>query len=45
VHQGGKGYTPEFMSFDGKTIAIVTLDADGVCPLRPREIPHVFELA
>jgi uncharacterized membrane protein len=44
VHQGGKGYTLEFVAFDGKTIAIVTLDADGVRPLRAREIPHVREL-
>jgi uncharacterized membrane protein len=45
VHEGGKGYTLEFVAFDGKTIAIVTLDADSVRALRSREIPHVRELA
>lgn len=45
VHQGGKGFTIEFVSFDGKTIAIATLGAGAVRPLRPREIPHVRELA
>ena len=44
VHEGGKGYTLEFVSFDGVTVAIVTLDADAVRPLRPREIAHVREL-
>jgi hypothetical protein len=45
VHKGGKGYTLEFVSFDGFTVAIVTLDADAVRPLRPRELAHVREQA
>ena len=43
VHQGGKGYTLEFVSFDGQTVAIVTVEAADVRPLRPREIAHVRE--
>ena len=45
VHQGGKGYTLEFMSLDGTTIAIVTLDAKDVRPLREREIAHARQVA
>ena len=45
VHQGGKGYTLEFMSLDGTTIAIVTLDAKDVRPLREREIAHARAVA
>ena len=45
VHQGGKGYTLEFVSFDGKTIAIVTLNADDVRPLADREIAHARAVA
>ncbi|MGQ0671308.1 MAG: DUF4926 domain-containing protein [Hyphomicrobium sp.] len=45
VHQDGKGFTLEFLSFDGKTIAIVTLDAGGVRPLADREIAHARAVA
>ena len=45
VHEGGKGYTLEFMTFSGKTIAIVTLPADAVRPISEREIVHVREVA
>lgn len=41
VHQGGKGYTMEFMTVAGDTIAIVTVDAADVRPSREREVPHV----
>ncbi len=41
VYGEGEGYTVEFMTFKGKTIAIVTLDADAVRPIREREIAHV----
>ena len=45
VHDGGLGYTIEFMSLQGKTVAIVTLRADAVRPVRPREITHAREMA
>jgi hypothetical protein len=44
VHQGGKGYTLEFVSLGGDSIGVVTLDAVDVRPLRGREIAHVREL-
>lgn len=45
VHQEGKGYTVEFMTFTGKTIAVATLPADAVRPVRDREIAHVRQVA
>ena len=45
VHQGGKGYTVEFMSLDGKTIAVVTVDSEAVRALHSREIAHVRAMA
>jgi hypothetical protein len=44
VHEQGKGYTVEFMTGAGDTIAVVTLDAGQVRPFRTNEIPHVREL-
>ena len=44
VHQDGKGFTVEFMSLGGETIAIVTLRAEAVRPLRRREIANAREL-
>jgi hypothetical protein len=41
VHQGGAGYTLEFMTVLGDTLAIVTVDAADVRPAREREVPHV----
>ncbi len=45
VHEGGKGFTVEFMTLMGQTIAVVTLPAVAVRPLRAREIAHVREVA
>ena len=45
VHGDGEGYTVEFMTFSGKTVAIVTLRADAVRPIRDREITHAREVA
>jgi putative heme iron utilization protein len=44
VHQHGQGYTVEFMTLSGETIAVVTLAADEVRLIRPNEIAHVREL-
>jgi hypothetical protein len=41
VHKGGAGYTLEFMTVQGDTLAIVTVDAVDVCPALEREVPHV----
>lgn len=45
VHDGGKGYTVEFLSLDGTTLAIETMTADAVRPVRKREIAHVRDVA
>lgn len=45
VHQEGAGYTVEFMTLGGETVAVVTLDADQVRAVRSNEIAHVRELA
>lgn len=45
VHQGGKGYSVEFMTLSGETIAVATLSADQVRPTRSNDIAHVRELA
>jgi hypothetical protein len=45
VHQGGGGYEVEFIALDGETIAVVTVSADQVRPVRHREIPHARQVA
>jgi hypothetical protein len=44
VHQQGKGYTVEFMTLSGETVAVVTLASEQVRPIRTNEIAHVREL-
>ena len=41
VHQGGAGYTVEFMTVQGETVAIVTVEAGAVRPASAHEVPHV----
>ena len=45
VHAEGKGFTVEFVSLGGETVAILTVAAAAIRPLRPREIAHVREMA
>lgn len=45
IHQQGQGYTVEFMTLGGETVAVVTVPADTVRPVRPDEIAHVRALA
>jgi hypothetical protein len=44
VHQEGRGYTVEFMTLRGDTIAVATLAADQVRPTRSNDVAHVREL-
>lgn len=44
VHQHGQGYTVEFMTLSGDTVAVVTLLATQVRSIRVNEIAHVREL-
>lgn len=45
VHQGGKGYTIEFTTLSGETVAVATLTSDQVRSTRANDIAHVRELA
>jgi hypothetical protein len=45
VYNEGVAYEVEFVALDGKTIALLTLDADAVRPIRAREIEHGRQVA
>jgi len=45
VHNGGEGYTVEFTTLDGETVAVVTLLAAQVRPAHEREIAHARAMA
>jgi hypothetical protein len=45
VHDGGAGYTIEFVSLSGETVAVVTLPASHLRPVRANEIANARELA
>lgn len=45
VHGEQDGFTVEFMTFDGRTVAVVTLDADLVRPLGATEISNARQVA
>ena len=44
VYRDGRAYEVEFVTLDGRTAAVVTLEADQVRPVNSREIPHAREL-
>jgi hypothetical protein len=45
VYNDGKAFEVEFVTLDGQTAAVVTLEADQVRPVRRREITHARKLA
>jgi hypothetical protein len=45
VHGKGAAFEVEFVGYDGRTVALVTLERDQVRPLQTGDIPHVRELA
>lgn len=45
VHRDGQAYEVEFVTLDGRTAAVVTLEASQVRPVSRREITHARELA
>jgi len=45
IYEGGKAYEVEFIALDGNTVAIETLEAEKIRPIRAREIPHVRDMA
>lgn len=44
-HEAGAGYTVEFATLSGETVAVATLTAEQVRPTRPNDIAHARELA
>jgi hypothetical protein len=45
VYRDGRAYEVEFVTLDGRTAAVVTLEASQVRPVSRREITHARELA
>lgn len=45
VHGSGDGYMVEFMTLDGETVDVVTLDASQVRSIEEREIAHARKLS
>jgi hypothetical protein len=45
VHENGRGFTVEFMTLAGTTLAVVTLLADQVRPVAKDEIAHARSVA
>jgi hypothetical protein len=45
VYSDGQAYEVEFVTLEGHTAAVVTLEATQVRPVGPREITHARELA
>jgi hypothetical protein len=45
VYAGAKAYEVEFVALDGGTLAVVTLDARHVRPVRSGEIAHARSLS
>lgn len=44
VYDSGKAFEVEFTTLDGKTAAVVTVEATQVRPIGPREITHARDL-
>lgn len=40
VHRGGEGYEVEFVAFGGETVAVASVYASQVRPVRQREMRH-----
>jgi hypothetical protein len=45
IYEGGKAYGVEFIALDGNTVAVETLEAEKIRPIRAREMPHVRDIA
>ena len=44
IYGDGAAYEVEFVSLEGRTLAVATLEAAQVRPVHPREITHAREL-
>ena len=45
IYRDGQAYEVEFVTLEGRTAAVVTLEADQVRPVNKREITHARELS
>lgn len=45
MHGGGVGFEVEFVTLDGETVSVVSLDSSQVRSIGRREIPHVRTMA
>ena len=45
IYREGQAYEVEFMTLEGKTVAVITLEASQVRPVGQRDIVHARELA
>ncbi|MBM3326891.1 MAG: DUF4926 domain-containing protein [Calditrichaeota bacterium] len=45
VHRGGEGYEVEFVTLEGETVAVVTLEANQIRQIRRREIAQARMVA
>jgi hypothetical protein len=45
VHGEGAAFEVEFVGYDGRTVALLTLEKNQVRPLDNHDIPHARELA
>ena len=45
IYKDGGAYEVEFVSLEGRTLAVATLEAAHVRPVHPREITHARELS
>jgi hypothetical protein len=44
AYADGKAYEMEFVTLEGRTAAVVTVEAAQIRAVKPREIPHAREL-
>jgi hypothetical protein len=45
LYRDGQAYEVEFVTLDGRTAAVVTLESQQIRSVNPREITHARELA
>jgi hypothetical protein len=44
IYENGAAYEVEFLTLDGKTVTVTTLEASQVRPIEPHEIAHARSL-
>jgi hypothetical protein len=44
IYENGAAYEVEFLTLDGKTVTVTTLEASRVRPIEPHEIAHARSL-